>query len=136
MTEFTGSWRLRRLVWDGRGDRFLRGEGTASFTRLTTTDWRLREDLFFDGRDGYRETIWSAEKARLSIRFADGLPLVDLVSSGLPSESWHLCGEDRYCARLIHWSGTSILLGWRVLGPRKDYVMLTRYARDGKGNGS
>lgn len=91
----------------------------------------MSEELLFDGREAHRETGWSLGKEELSIRFADGLPLVSLDLTDVPSEAWHLCGEDRYRARLTHWNAESIRLGWRVLGPRKDYVMLTRYFRNG-----
>ena len=69
-----------------------------------------------------RETVWTADGDALRVAFADGRPF-----HAVGPDAQHGCPPDDY--RLAYdfrawplWS-----CRWRVQGPRKDYVALTRY---------
>lgn len=78
--------------------------------------WELEEDRLrlFHERRGREAAVW----------------LFDLIESedgsGLVAAAPHLCGEDRYTARLeVNTEGFA--LDWRIQGPRKDEAIAYRY---------
>jgi hypothetical protein len=123
-TEIT-KWEIRRLVLDNRIDRFLRGNGLATWRK----DGRFRENLVFNGLTVQREMIWhlSLEAKTLGLYYEDGRDLACLSESS--QNDTHHCGEDVYQARLFKLSQDEVCIGWRGTGPRKDYIMVSRYHR-------
>lgn len=78
--------------------------------------WELEEDRLrlFHERRGREAAVW----------------LFDLVEAqdgnGLVAAEAHLCGEDRYTARL-EINADGFTLDWRIQGPRKDESIAYRY---------
>ncbi|MDW3207481.1 MAG: DUF6314 family protein [Alphaproteobacteria bacterium] len=127
----TGRWRLNRLVADGVARRLVRGSGVLVATPGSPGTWRLVETLTFDGYDGRRESLWRISGDSLDICYADGAPLVRFDLELARPDAVHLCAPDRYEARLRNGFPDRFALGWRVVGPRKDYAMVTNYQRLG-----
>lgn len=78
--------------------------------------WELEEDRLrlFHERRGREAAVWLFDL----IEAADG--------SGLVAADPHLCGEDRYTARL-ELMADGFTLDWTILGPRKDEAIAYRY---------
>ncbi|UWQ20187.1 DUF6314 family protein [Jannaschia sp. W003] len=125
-----GAWSFARIIRHADGTR-ARAWGTATWApegpvlRCTETGTleqgraRLRAE---------RVTLWRADGPRLHVAFSDGRPFHDFEPTPW-AEALHPCAPDTY--RLGYdfrgrgfWS-----CRWRVTGPRKDYVALTRYRR-------
>ena len=125
--DFMGTWDVTRKVIDHRtGDTYL-FEGRAVLTRELfeeAGDTRVGDGRFQSSRL-YRIEIG---RETVAIRRADGSDFVtlDLMSSQAVQ---HLCGEDMYRGRFFFLDGDSWAETWRVRGPHKSYVSLTRYRR-------
>jgi hypothetical protein len=73
-----------------------------------------------------RVYLWRASGAGIEVLFDDGRPFHRIDDS---AEAAHWCDPDQYdvtyeFGRWPKWSSR-----WRVLGPRKDYVMVSNYSR-------
>ena len=135
LARLVGDWAVRRAIVDRRGMVWGRFRGEAAFGRAgPRADAGLR----------YRETghlryaaaapmaaerayLWQAAGREVAVAYGDGRPFHSFRLAGDRAEAVHLCGADRY--RVAYefgawpeWSAT-----WHVTGPRKDYVMRTRY---------
>lgn len=119
---------LVRLVFDFRTGQFLRGRGHAIWT-AENGGKRLRETLVFAGHEATWETGWrTTPGGGITIVDAKGEPLVDLSPPLHRAQACHLCGADRYQARFSwHRDRSEFHLAWRVIGPAKNYAMVTRY---------
>lgn len=123
-----------RCAWSGRGDGGVRVEPCDDGLRFFE-----RGHFLLEGQarpvpftNVYRWE-WRGERLRLhhERRGADhGVWLFDLVAGDeadtLVSDDAHLCGDDRYSARL-GLTHDGFTLDWRILGPRKDEVIAYRY---------
>ncbi|MDJ1014917.1 MAG: DUF6314 family protein [Paracoccaceae bacterium] len=133
LTALAGAWTIARVIRhaDGNENRF---DGTA---RFTWSGPRLIEDeegflTVSDGRPPVRATrryIWAQEGARLEVMFHDMRPFHTVPLGTARPETTFLCPPDRYevsydFSRFPDWSSE-----WRVTGPRKDYRMVTSFAR-------
>ena len=127
-----GAWRLERRIDHADGARH-RLTGRAVFRR---SGLRLVQDeeglLSGDGLPtpvaASRRYLWSAAEGRLDVAFDDGRPFHSIPLGIARPEATHLCTPDRYhvaydAAAFPRWSAV-----WHVTGPRKDYVMTSRYA--------
>jgi hypothetical protein len=101
--------------------------GYAERGRVTLADGRIldaeRHYLFEQTGDGF--AVWFAEPLP---RLFHGVVLCRLGTS-LVGGSTHPCGDDRYDTRYEFRADGSFLVTHAVHGPRKRYVMETRYAR-------
>jgi hypothetical protein len=63
------------------------------------------------------------------VRFDDGRPFhpLDLSSGSCPVD--HPCGEDHYAGWVRVERPDLLVVSWRVVGPRKDHTIVTRYSR-------
>ncbi|APX92589.1 hypothetical protein BWR19_06335 [Halomonas sp. 1513] len=123
-----------QCAWNGRGEgsvvvrqapdglrfheqgRFRLDRSDAEVAFHNVYRWALHDDHIglYHERRGEEHAVW----------------LFDLVASdeddGLVARDAHLCGDDRYSARLrLHDDG--IDLDWRICGPRKDERLYYRY---------
>nr|WP_163503795.1 DUF6314 family protein [Halomonas socia] len=96
--------------------RFRLDRGGAAVAFRNVYRWALHDDRLglYHERRGKAHAVW----------------LFDLVSAaegdGLVARDDHLCGDDRYSARLtLHDDGVD--LDWRISGPRKDERLYYRY---------
>ncbi|MCR8725559.1 DUF6314 family protein [Frigidibacter sp. ROC022] len=134
MSAFQGRWLFRRQVCDSNGVVTARAEGTLSFTpdrdgleAMEISDLRLPGQAPIRGE---RRTLWRQDGAGIAVFFGDGRPFHRFDPSAEQPGARHDCAPDLY--RVIYdfsawpiWSSC-----WRVTGPRKDYVMRSRHARD------
>lgn len=137
---FTGSWQLTRRIRDRRalaGGRLAGGRlaGEACFTtRAEGLRYDERGTLTFGAHRGpasqhylYRPTGGTAA----DVHFADGRFFHALDLAAGRDEIAHLCGDDLYRGRYRVLTADCWWLAWEVRGPRKDYLMATRYQRAG-----
>lgn len=125
----TGVWRLRREIrhGDGRVDRL---NGTATFTKSGP---RLLQDEAgwletAEGRfQASRRYVWAEAKGRLEMYFEDMRPFHTIPLGDDRPETVHLCPPDRYQVAydFTGWPEWSTV--WTVEGPRKRYVMESRF---------
>lgn len=94
-------------------------------------EWRLVENLDFDGYEARRESFWRIKGGSLIVCYPDGSPLVTLDLREERAMDVHLCTPDRYLVRFRPDFPDRFSLAWRVSGPRKDYAMVTDYRRLG-----
>ena len=133
LSALEGRWRLNRLIRhnDGVTDSF---DGTATFSRAGARLVQDEEGFLQSGRGGAklkatRRYIWTAADGRLDIAFDDMRPFHSVPLNVAQHETVHLCDPDRYqvaydLRTFPDWTTT-----WTVEGPRKDYVMETRFQR-------
>jgi hypothetical protein len=85
--------------------------------------------LRFRGADYHsgRVSLWRfPRQSHIEVRYEDGQPFHDF-DAGQP-EATHVCGDDHY--RVSYDFGEDTWVSrWQVVGPKKDYVMTTRYRR-------
>jgi hypothetical protein len=79
--------------------------------------------------DGTTGTGSTASGPRWEVRFDDGRPFhpLDLSSGSCPVD--HPCGEDHYAGWVRVEHAGLLVVSWRVVGPRKDHTIVTRYSR-------
>lgn len=85
--------------------------------------------LRFSGRDfaAGRVTFWRfAADGAIHVAYDDGRPFHSFRLAA--PQGLHLCGADRYEVSYT-FSADSWISHWTVVGPRKDYSMVTRYCR-------
>ncbi|MGR3540637.1 MAG: DUF6314 family protein [Hasllibacter sp.] len=124
-----GEWRLSREVRHAGGGT-VRAEGRAT---LAPDGAGLAEDesgraILPDGTatSFAQRRLWRAEGGSLALRKGDGTLLCALADGA----GVHDCPPDTYRVRLdLSGLPGAWAAEWRVTGPRKDYVMTTRYVR-------
>lgn len=130
LNDFTGVWTLSRRIVQANGPE---GQfaGRAVFTP-EGAGLRYHEagQLVLAGEapmQAERDYLWSAEGAQIVVRFEDGRDFHRFDPS--LAEAAHWCDPDDYRVRydFARWPAWSA--EWRVTGPRKDYVMISRYTR-------
>ena len=131
--DFRGTWQIRRTVLDRRLAAEGSFEGLAWFT--AEESWTLYEErgqLSFPGQPSMTATRryrWTnGDEGEIVVKFEDGRPFHSFQLSGTAAAT-HLCDPDTYTVsydfrRWPVWSAT-----WEVSGPRKDYRMISHYAR-------
>lgn len=128
LADFEGLWRLERRIEDRLGPGgLMTGEA-----RLTpdaeglvydeTGALRLGDGAPFAATQRY---LWRESGDGIELRFADGR-FFHRFALARP-EAEHPCGADLYKVRYDFAAWPDWRAEWRVTGPRKDYVMATRY---------
>ena len=131
LTPFEGIWRLSRRIEDARAGETVTGTGTATATRDgPALIWREEVTLVWPGRapvTGRRGGRWEAQGAGFAAFFEDGrfFHAIDAVT-GQP-ETHHDCPPDLYRVRYDFTRWPVWEARWEVSGPRKGYVMTTRF---------
>ncbi len=132
-----GDWQVTRLGWDGVAARTMRLRGTARFSTCAV-------GLLFEERgmiavgayrgEAARRTLFQIESASVAaVCFEDGRPFHRLdLETGL-ARVQHDCPPDWYEGRYRVLAPTCWLLSWRVIGPRKDQVIASRFSRSANG---
>ncbi len=126
-----GRWSLSR--------RIVHADGSENALEGVTTFRRTGEGLIQDEEGelsgpglprpvrAVRRYLWRQDGDRLECLFEDGRPFHTLPSGSACPEAVHLCDPDRY---EVAYDFTEFPLWhsvWRVVGPRKDYVMTSSY---------
>ena len=124
-----GKWSLSREMIHSSGevDRF---EGNATFTR---TGPRLIQDETgtlttpSGSFTATRRYVWTERGGRLEVSFDDMRPFHTIPLGEVRPETVHLCDPDRYQVAYDFSDWPRWRTVWTVEGPRKDYVMKSRY---------
>lgn len=132
LDEFEGLWRLEREIEDARAGQTVRFSGTALFS--SDTEGLLCEeagDLILPGQPPMRATrryLWRQQGEDIAVLFHDGRPF-HLIGPGARPAAEHDCAPDLYRVRYDFRLWPDWEAEWRVSGPRKSYVMRSRYLR-------
>lgn len=127
---FTGDWKITREIAHA-GGQMDRLTGTCRFTR---TGPRLLQDEAgwletAEGRfQASRRYVWGESNGRIEVSFADMRPFHSIPLGEACPETVHLCPPDRYHVAYDFTGWPAWRTVWTVEGPRKDYVMATRFA--------
>lgn len=132
LDEFAGSWRLEREIDDAKAGQAVRFSGEALFRR--DAEGLLCEEageMILPGQPPLRASrryLWRAKGGDIAVLFHDGRPF-HLIGPGARPGAGHDCPPDLYQVRYDFRRWPDWEAEWRVSGPRKDYVMRSRYAR-------
>jgi len=63
------------------------------------------------------------------VRFDDGRPFHPLDLRAGRCAVDHPCGEDHYAGEIRVETPDTVVIAWRVVGPRKDQTIVSRYTR-------
>lgn len=131
LADFIGEWRIRRRIEDRLSGQQGRFEGQAWF-RPDGAVLRYREEgrLFLASAPpmtAVRDYVWHDSTGRIAVDYGDGRPFHDFDPAAPAAR--HFCDPDDYrvsydFSRWPDWQAE-----WTVSGPRKDYTMLSRFAR-------
>ena len=133
---FIGEWELKREI-----ESFGDGEGKAIFRQETANISELyyEEEVMFvtptSQIEGTRKYKYAEidKNSEIEVYFNDGPDLgkvfLRLSFSNSKAKCQHLCGEDIYDATYTIKSRSEFLTEYRVVGPRKDYLIRNRYLR-------
>jgi hypothetical protein len=114
------------LSWVERGTLTMGGHvGRATRTMAVVPVGPVPPDV----ADGAGEGGAARSAPRWEVRFDDGRPFhpLDLSSGSCPVD--HPCGEDHYAGWVRVEHPGLLVVSWRVVGPRKDHTIVTRYSR-------
>lgn len=129
LSSLEGRWQLDRDITHGDG-AVNRLTGAAHFHRAGA---RLIQDETGDlvlGNQTVKATrryIWAESKGRLDVFFDDMRPFHSVLLGVTTHKTVHLCAPDRYEVSYDFSSWPAWTARWKVEGPRKDYVMTSRY---------
>jgi hypothetical protein len=130
LQDFVGLWRLERRITDARGPQ-ARFSGTACFTR-DAAGLQLDEtgELQLAGQGRFqaeRRYLWRQAGPEIAVFFADGRAFHRFTPTAARTEAAHWCDPDTYNVRYDFGAWPCWHAVWTVSGPRKDYVMQSRY---------
>ncbi|KQZ82862.1 hypothetical protein ASD64_07960 [Mesorhizobium sp. Root157] len=127
--DFTGKWQVRRTVIDhfNRQRHDFTGLTTITGTSIVERGELQIGDAAIEASRTYQLTM---DDGGVIVRFATGLEFVRLDLAACQTVH-HCCGADMYRGRFLFQNRNCWSEFWRVRGPRKRYVSLTRYRRLG-----
>lgn len=128
--DFEGNWQVARRIEDALSGQEGRFDGTAAFVRDEVGLRYAERGVLTLGSatmEAERVYLWRASGDGIEVLFDDGRAFHRIDGS---AEAAHWCDPDQYdvtydFAGWPKWSSR-----WRVVGPRKDYVMITDYMQD------
>lgn len=130
---FSGDWRITRRICDrlagesGRLNGVVRFAPEADGLRYDETGEMHFGAYRGEATQRYRFVLM--DDAVAEVHYADGRLFHHLdLSSGIADVA-HECGSDLYRGRYRVLGADRWALSWQVAGPRKDYLMSTRYER-------
>ncbi|MGA8402197.1 MAG: DUF6314 family protein [Stellaceae bacterium] len=135
LASLAGTWLIERSIDDGSSMT-----GTATFAPCGAEQFDYREQGQFRRRDGRmfdaeRRYIFEETGGGFTVFFSEISlrPFHRVVlcreGSSLVGAATHRCADDRYDSRYEFRADGSFTIEHRVCGPRKGYVMETRYVR-------
>lgn len=134
LQDLAGAWRLTREIEDQRFGLTGHLEGRALW--LPDGEGLRQEEsgiLRFGEAAPMQATrvyLWRQRAGRLVVLFEDGRPFHDFQPGEGAAAAPHDCPPDRYHVTydFADWPDWSSL--WRVTGPRKDAVIISRFVRE------
>ncbi|MEP3055419.1 DUF6314 family protein [Ascidiaceihabitans sp.] len=129
LADFEGRWRIaRRIMPSGQPEAAFNGEG--GFARSDGgLAYHESGQLQIPGQTAMqseRRYVWDKD---LNVFFQDGRFFHSVPNAGGETEHW--CDPDHYYVTYLFEKWPRWRVTWRVLGPRKDYLMITDYSRKG-----
>jgi len=135
LEDFTGCWQITRRIDDRRAGVTGQFAGVAEFVAggdgLILTETGTLCYGAAAPMQAERRYLWRAEGAGIAVFFADGRPF-HWFSMAAP-EAHHDCPPDVYDVAYDFGEWPRWQSRWAVTGPRKDYVMWSRYERGDAG---
>ncbi|QBF32711.1 hypothetical protein CFI11_16030 [Thalassococcus sp. S3] len=129
LDDFCGGWTLSRRIDDRQAGHVISAEGRAE---LVEGVWTEHVTMHLPDQapiTGYRRYLWRAEEAGISVFFDDARAFHRIALGAAESVDRHLCDPDIYDVHYAFEDWPSWRAIWTVQGPRKDYIMETRYIR-------
>jgi hypothetical protein len=128
-----GTWRMARRLHDFRLGISGRLDGIASFASapggLCYEEAGLLRFGAHQGEAVQRYRFSVDRHATAEVYFADGRPFHRLELSSGKADIVHECGSDCYRGRYRVLHEDCLTLVWRVTGPRKRWLLATRFSR-------
>ncbi len=129
LADFEGAWRLDRVIEDRKAGLTGRLSGQAVWEPgqgglVLTESGELR---YGDGAPlrAERRYLWRDESDGIAVYFEDGRPFYWF--SATEGDAHHDCPPDDYRVSYDFSGWPDWSARWTVRGPRKDYVMTSRY---------
>ena len=127
--DFEGDWQVSRRIEDALSGQTARFAGVARFER-DGVGLRYAErgvlELGGASMEAERVYLWRSTGEGIEVFFDDGRPFHQIDES---AEAAHWCDPDQYDVTYDFSDWPKWSSHWRVLGPRKDYVMVSGYRR-------
>ena len=131
LAAFEGDWRLARVIEDARAGQRGAFAGAARFTPAPGGLAYLEEGTLTLGAAppmaASRRYFWRAAGAGIAVDFEDGRFFHAFATGEARPGAEHLCDPDTYAVRYDFTLWPLWRAEWRVLGPRKDYRMVSDY---------
>lgn len=127
LSDFEGAWLFDRTIRHAGGDRAV-VTGRATFTR--DAEGLVQEEVGQMSLNGAppltatRRYLW---RPGLEVTFEDGRAFHAVPAMGGQAEHW--CAPDAYLVTYDFSAWPDWTATWQATGPRKDYLMVTRYVR-------
>ncbi|SPJ26226.1 DUF6314 family protein [Palleronia abyssalis] len=132
LADFAGVWAIRRTIDDRRQDQVGRFEGEGRFTVEGAT-LHYRETGLLKIGDATLEAeqshVWRSDGTLIRVCFSDGRPFHSFETGVLHPAAQHLCAPDTYDVAYDFGGWPEWRSEWTVTGPRKDYTLVSTYAR-------
>lgn len=134
LAQFEGRWRLERLIKDRRNETDGRLTGEARFTRTAEDAFHYEEEGMLDYGNATpmaatRRYLWRAGEEGIEVLFEDGRPFHQIALDRLMPDDNHHCDPDVYHVSYDFRDWPKWRSIWRVVGPSKDYRMMSDYSR-------
>ena len=127
LADFLGRWEITRTITpaDGPPASFT-GHGTwrAEAAGAIYTETGVLQLHGAAPMTAERKYLWDDD---LSVRFEDGRPFHTVPADG--GQATHFCDPDTYHVTYDFSDWPAFTVRYDVTGPRKDYVMISRYQR-------
>ncbi|WP_298358932.1 DUF6314 family protein [uncultured Litoreibacter sp.] len=134
LQDFEGAWVLTRIIEDRMTQAQGRLSGTAEFVAREAGGFDYREtgELTYGSQPPMAATrtyIWEPIETGIAVSFEDGRPFHVIAEDRLMPDANHHCDPDWYHVSYDFTRWPDWRAVWRVVGPRKDYRMLSEYKR-------
>lgn len=131
---FEGTWALSRVIKDSLTGAEGRLAGQAVFTAREGggLDYLESGELNYGAQPpmaATRRYIWEPAESGIAVLFDDGRPFHVIDISKLMPDANHHCDPDLYHVSYDFTAWPAWRAIWRVVGPKKDYRMLSEYKR-------
>jgi hypothetical protein len=132
LPDFAGRWTVQRRIDDRHAGQQLRFEGEVQIGP-EADHWRYQETGALILPNGTRLTadrayLWRAQGDNIAVYFEDDRFFHAFAPEGKP-EAAHWCDPDQYNARYDFSDWPNWRAEWTVTGPRKDYTMVSEFAK-------
>ncbi len=132
LEKFEGRWNLSRVITDRHNGAEGRLQGTATFSSADGGLHYEEEGRLIYGSQpemvAKRQYWWRQGEGRIDVLFEDGSPFHAIKTDKLMPDDTHLCGADLYDVNYDFTGWPAWKVTWGVLGPKKDYRMVSYYS--------